>query len=169
MKDGNSSNCERRFQSILSEDSGRFGRITRIYAGSDAEDLVQEMLLQIWKSLPTFDEKSRLGTWCYRIALNTAISWKRDRVRAKRRPPEHRHPAESLAITFGDSDEFRLLERFLPTLSEIDRAVVMMFLDDLSNQEMADTIGVSNGAIRTRLSRICERLEQWEATDDEAR
>ena len=124
--------------------------------------------MQIWKCLRAFDEQSKLGTWCYRIALNTAMTWKRDRVRAKRQPPEHRHPAETLVVPFGDSDEIRLLERFLQTLSEIDRAVLLMYLDDLSNQEMADTMGVSNGAIRTRISRIRERLEQWEATDDEA-
>lgn len=168
MKDRQSSNREHRFQSILNENSSRFGRIARIYAGSDAEDLVQEMLMQIWKCLRAFDEQSKLGTWCYRIALNTAMTWKRDRVRAKRQPPEHRHPAETLVVPFGDSDEIRLLERFLQTLSEIDRAVLLMYLDDLSNQEMADTMGVSNGAIRTRISRIRERLEQWEATDDEA-
>ncbi|MGI9474208.1 MAG: RNA polymerase sigma factor [Rubripirellula sp.] len=151
----------------MNESSDRFGRIARIYAGSDAEDLVQEILLQVWRSLPSFDEKSRLGTWCYRIALNTAISWKRDRGRAMRCPPEHRWPTESLSSK-NDSDDLQLLHRFLASLSEIDRAVLLMYLEDLSNQEIADSIGVSNGAIRTRISRIREQLENWEANDGEA-
>ena len=89
-------------------------------------------------------------------------------MRAKRQPPENRVGADSLATQPNVSDQARLLERFLASLSEIDRAVLMMYLDDLTNQEIADSMGVSCGAIRTRISRIRDQLKVWEADDDES-
>ncbi len=124
--------------------------------------------MQIWRSLPGYDLQARLGTWSYRVALNTAISWKRRKARGKRRAPETRLPPDHLQSRAGESNELRLLERFLQTLSEIDRAVLLMYLDDLTSTEIAASIGVSNGAIRTRLSRIRDQLRDWERDDDES-
>ena len=152
---------EQRFKSIIDENHARFGRIARVYAGSDAEDLVQEVLLQIWRSLPEYDSKSKLATWAYRIALNTAISWRRRITREKRQPPENRLGPETLTSSPDSSNETELLARFLDSLSEIDRAVLVMYLDDLTNQEIAEAMGVSDGAIRTRISRIRYQLEAW--------
>jgi len=158
---------EQRFKSIVDESRHRLGRLARIYAGGDAEDLVQEILLQVWRSLPGYDQRAKLSTWCYRIALNTAISWRRDAMRAKRQPPGNRLATDSLQSPANFSNEAQLLDRFLESLSEIDRAVLLMYLDDLTNQEIAESIGVSDGAIRTRISRIRDQLETWEACDGE--
>ncbi len=159
---------QQRFHLIVDENRDRVGRIARVYAGGDAEDLVQEILMQIWRSLPSYDQTATINTWCYRIALNTAISWRRSATRAKRRPPENRVATESLLGQADFSSEAKLLERFLNSLSEIDRAVLLMYLDDLSNQEIAESMGVSDGAIRTRISRIREQLRNWEAGDEES-
>lgn len=136
-----------------------------MYAQGEAEDLAQEILLQIWRSLPEYDQKAKLSTWAYRIALNTAISWKRRVTRLKRQPPENRIASDTLESGAVFSDEAKLLQRFLETLSEVDRAVLLMYLDDLTNEEIADSIGVSHGAIRTRISRIRNQLKTWEASD----
>lgn len=159
---------EQRFNSIVDDNHNRFGRIARVYAGNDAEDLVQEILMQVWRSLPDYDLRAKLSTWCYRIALNTAISWRRTATRAKRRPPENRVASDSLPSQTNFSNEAELLDRFLDSLSEVDRAVLLMYLDDLTNKEIAESIGVSNGAIRTRISRIRDQLETWEAKDGES-
>lgn len=165
MDQDDSSLREQRFQAIIDENRNRVGRIARLYAGSDAEDLVQEILMQVWRSLPGYDQKAKLSTWCYRIALNTAVSWRRNATRAKRQPPENRVATDSLPSQMDFSNETQLLGRFLDSLSEIDRAVLLMYLDDLTNEEIAESIGASHGAIRTRISRIQDRLENWEATD----
>ncbi len=159
---------QQRFNTIVDENRDRVSRIARVYAGVDAEDLVQEILMQVWRSLPGYDQKAKLSTWCYRIALNTAISWKRDATRAKRRRPENRVATEHLPSQTNFSNEAKLLDRFLGSLSEIDRAVLLMYLDDLTNQEIAESIGVSDGAIRTRISRIRDQLKNWEANDGES-
>ncbi len=157
--------CEERFEQIVGESHLRFGRIARAYAGEEAEDLAQEMLLQIWRSLPSYDERATLSTWSYRIALNTAISWRRRVTRSKRQPPPQRCPTDSLVSNTDFSDDGKLLQRFLNTLSEIDRAVIIMVLDDFSHQEIASSLGVNPGTIRTRISRIRKRLENWESDD----
>jgi RNA polymerase sigma-70 factor (ECF subfamily) len=159
---------EQRFNAIIDEHRDRVGRIARVYAGNEAEDLVQEILMQIWRGLPAFDQQAKLSTWCYRIALNTAISWRRNATREKRQPPENRVAPDALQSHTNFSNESRLLERFLESLSEIDRAVLLMYLDDLTHQEIAESIGVSDGAIRTRISRIRDQLEIWEANDGES-
>ena len=159
---------QQRFNSIVDENHNRIGRIARVYAGSEAEDLVQEILMQVWRALPNYDQGAKLSTWCYRIALNTAITWRRRATRAKRQPPKNRVAAETLPSQTSYSNEARLLEQFLTSLSEIDRAVLLMYLDDLTHDEIAESIGISNGAIRTRISRIRDRLENWEANDGEA-
>lgn len=121
--------------------------------------------MQLWRGLPHYDSRAKLSTWCYRIALNTAISWRRDAQRLKRMPPEHRHGTETLVGQQHFSDEVALLERFLATLSEVDRAILLMYLEDLTSEESAEAMGMSAGAIRTRLSRIRGQLRNWEASD----
>ena len=168
MNQNDNSLREQRFKSIVDENRDRVGRIARVYAGLDAEELVQEILMQIWRSLPSYDQKAKLSTWCYRIALNTAISWRRNATRAKRQPPENRVATDSLPSQTNFSNEAQLLGRFLDSLSEIDRAALLMYLDNLTNEEIAESMGVSNGAIRTRISRIRNQLETWEANDGES-
>lgn len=121
--------------------------------------------MQIWRGLPHYDSRAKLSTWSYRIALNTALSWKRDHQRLKRLPPEHRHDTETLAGQQYFSDEVALLERFLVTLGDVDRAILLMYLEDLAGEDIADAMGMTAGAVRTRLSRIRSRLRNWEASD----
>ena len=165
VKPNDDSHRRQRFDSIVAESRDRLGRIARVYGASEAEDLLQEIMLQIWRSLPSFSQKSKTSTWCYRIALNTAITWKRNRTRSKRLPPKNRVTTDMLESQTNFSNEAKLLHRFLETLSEVDRAVLLMYLDDLTTAEIADSIGASCGAIRTRISRIRSRLENWETTD----
>ncbi|MEM8670408.1 MAG: RNA polymerase sigma factor [Planctomycetota bacterium] len=165
MRQSESDRAEQ-FQQILSENRARFGRISRVYGGADNEDLVQEILMQIWRSLPDYQQQATLSTWAYRIAINTAITWKRSSHRAKRRPPDQRLPPDQLPSSQSTCHELDLLNRFLNALSEIDQAVLVMYLDDLTNQEIAAAMGVSHGAIRTRISRIRDRLKHWESDDE---
>lgn len=157
-----------RFDEVLDQYRGRLGRIARTYAGRDSDDLLQEILLQIWRSLPAFAGHSSLGTWCYRVAINTAISWKR---RTSRKQVEHSSGAmdELPSTADGSANEAGLLKRFLATLGEVDQTILLMHLENLETSEIAAAIGVSEGAIRTRMSRLRQKLAAWDAPlDDEA-
>lgn len=142
------------------------GRIALTYAGQDSDDLLQEILLQIWRSLPGFEDRSSIGTWCYRIAINTAISWKR---KAKRKQVERASSAldDRPATSNAGSNEAGLLNRFLATLGDVDQAVLLMHLDNVDHSEIAAALGVSEGAIRTRMSRLRQKLSAWDNPIDQ--
>jgi len=130
-------------------------RLARVYAGADGEeeDLRQEILFQLWRGLPSFRGDSAPGTWLYRVALNIALTWRR---RAGRRVATHPMPPEELPTgTAGaPGDPVAMLEGFLATLGEVDRSVLLLYMEDLSYQQIADVTGLSASAVGVRVHRI---------------
>jgi RNA polymerase sigma-70 factor (ECF subfamily) len=161
MRDPDDKARQARFRAVLEGNLARLRCVARSYAREgEHEDLLQEMLVQIWRSLPTFQEHARLSTWVYRIALNTALASLRRRYR---QPAAHHMAHEDLLplapSSVGDPvDMDVLLERFLATLEPVDRAVLMLSLDDLSYAEIADITGLSINAVGIRLNRIKQRF-----------
>src|SRR4051794_9633730 len=93
------------FQELLRANAGRWRAIARSYAGRDEDDLFQEILLQIWRSLAPFEGKSALGTWCYRVALNSAMSWRRaTQTRRGRFPARADYRLSSIPSPDGQPD-----------------------------------------------------------------
>lgn len=157
------SDRQARFDEVLAQYRGRLGRIALTYAGRESDDLLQEILLQIWRSLPGFEDRSSIGTWCHRIAINTAISWKRkaERKKVERASSElDQHPASG---SDGPNHETGLLKRFLASLGDVDQAVLLMHLDNVDHSDIAKALGVSDGAIRTRMSRLRQKLAAWDS------
>ena len=153
---------EARFRELLERSHARWAGIARAYAEArDRDDLVQEIVLQVWQSLDRFTGQSSLDTWAYRVALNTALAWRR---KAAMRTKKLVQSTTNLAELPGDrgsaSDVQRVLDRFLTSLSEGDRAVLVLHLDGLSQADSAEVLGISEGAYRTRLHRIRCRFEE---------
>jgi RNA polymerase sigma-70 factor (ECF subfamily) len=151
------------FEQILHRNRRRLAAIAYAYADREAEDLLQEILLQLWRSKKGFQHRSAIDTWCYRVALNTAISWQRRRQR-QRLPPTAVDLDQLSGPTRGDNAP-ALLQVFMRTLSEVDRALLVMYLDDLSGDEMAQALGITVGAVRVRIHRIKSALANWKAGD----
>ncbi|MGQ0635475.1 MAG: RNA polymerase sigma factor [Planctomycetaceae bacterium] len=151
-----------RFCDLLNRNHARWSGIARAYAPApDREDLVQEIALQVWQSLDRFAGGASLDTWAYRVALNTALAWRR---KAATRSKKLTRSTADVAEVSGDrgieSDVHRALDPFLAALSDGDRAVLLLHLDGLSNAEAAEVIGISEGAYRTRLHRVRRRFEE---------
>ena len=153
------------FDELLQRNRGRFAAVARAYTDQDADDLLQEMLLQIWRSLSSFSHRSNIDTWCYRVALNTAMTWRRSQSRRKQRIPAGSCDVGQVPADADGRDSLRLLEKFLETLSKSDRAVVLLYLDDLTGSEMSEVLGISEGAVRVRIHRIKEKLAKWQVGD----
>jgi RNA polymerase sigma-70 factor (ECF subfamily) len=158
--------AEARFSELVRSNRTRLWGIARAYGRAEADDLLQEILLQVWRALPRFRGESRVDTWCYRVALNTALDWRRksERRRASGTTGCGTDAAECARRLDGETDE-ALLARFLDTLSDTDRACLLMYLEDLDHAGIAEVLGVSEGAARTRLSRIKSKLAEWEPLD----
>lgn len=153
------------FDDLLDRNRGRFAAIARAYAGTDMDDLLQEILLQIWRSLGSFEGLSSIDTWCYRIALSTSLTWRRSQSRRKKNIPSEASDMGEVPAATDGHNSVELLERFLQTLSKSDRALVLLYLDDLSGSEMAEVMGLSEGAVRVRIHRIKKKLTDWQVGD----
>lgn len=153
------------FARLQEHNRGRLTAIARTYAGLEADDLLQEILLQIWRALPGFQHRSNIDTWCYRIALNTAISWRRSANSKKCARIAETADMNQLPGAVDGHDPVEMLQRFLQTLSDADRAVVLMYLDGLSGSEMAEVLGLSEAAVRVRIHRIKCRIANGSVGD----
>ena len=146
---------ERVFLEMLEAHAPRLRRIASSYArGADRGDLYQEMLCALWRGLPGFRGDAALGTWVYRVALNTALSHVR---RRKRQPPEVEGVDGTTAhpTTAGDPGrEDAILQDFMGSLGEIDRSILILYLDGLSHERMAEVTGLSAGAVAVRVHRM---------------
>lgn len=159
------------FNELLLRNRGRFIVIARSFAREEVDDLLQEILLQIWRSLDRFAGESALDTWCYRVALNTAISWRRTTsTRQSQLPVE---PAEleqltrSVAGSESDPHELQQLEQFIDTLPKTERGLLLMYLDGLGSREMSEITGISEGAIRVRIHRLKQQAARWNDSREE--
>lgn len=163
MKDRHESGLTAQFRTLLHDNHGRLRRIARSYAPpGEHEDLLQDILAQIWRSLPGFDGRAPVASWVYRIALNTALGQLRKRYS---QPVLHAmDQTELLGVSpasVGDPrDPEVLLDTFLASLGPIDRAVLMLALDDLPYAEIAAITGLNVNAVGIRLSRIKQRFNQ---------
>ncbi len=124
-------------------------------------DLFQEIVLQLWRSFPTFRGEAKITTWMYRIALNTAISGLRKQGRSIKTEDIHeRH------FNFSDDDDdtreesYQKLQWAIRQLTEIERAMIMMALDEIPYEEIAETIGITQNNVRVRMNRIREKLRK---------
>jgi RNA polymerase sigma factor (sigma-70 family) len=135
-------------------------KICRLYRDSkeDQEDLFQEIVYQLWKSYPAFKRESKVSSWMYRIALNTAIAVYRKsgiKVDYYQEFPESIHPVHDKPV----SENEELLFCALRKLNDAEKAVISLYLEDFSYQEMAEITGLSETNVGARLNRIKNKLK----------
>jgi RNA polymerase sigma-70 factor (ECF subfamily) len=138
---------------LLSAYGGALRRIARTYAGArgEAEDLHQEILLQLWRGLASFRGDSAPGTWLYRVALNTALTWRRRSDRDARADSAlGRLPGETAGVP---RSEAAILDELLASLGPIDRSVLLLYLEGLSYHEIGEVTGLSASAVGVRIHR----------------
>ncbi|HEY4108469.1 sigma-70 family RNA polymerase sigma factor [Puia sp.] len=152
----------------IQDNKGILYKISASYCrnAGDREDLMQEMLYQLWRSGPRFDENQKFSTWMYRIALNVAISFYR---KANRSGVTVALDAEAhFADNNGDEvleQRMEVLQRFIQSLNELDKALMILYLEERPYLEIADILGISETNVATKLSRIKGRLKQEFKTD----
>ena len=152
------------FVQLLNEHQPLIYKVCNLYGHTltDREDLFQEIVVQLWKAYPRFRRESKFSTWLYRIALNTAISGlrkKRDHIASFE--PE-KLPTEIQEETYSDEKEIQLQQMYsgIRQLSEIERALVMLYLEDKSYEEMEEILGINQNNLRVKMNRIKEKLRK---------
>ncbi len=143
--------------------SGIIIKICRAYTDrqEDFEDYYQEVCLQIWKSKDNFREQSEWSTWIYRLSLNVCLTLLKKKKNNRQHFISDALPIEDTEDSRVFSDEsLNLLYSAIRKLSEIDRAVILLYLEEKTYQEIADIIGTNPNNIGVRVKRIKERLKK---------
>ena len=152
------------FVALLQAHQALIRRVSRLYCSDpdDRQDLFQEIVLQLWRAYPRYEARpeAKLSTWLYRIALNVAISNLRQRTR---RPAPVGLDDEALAVAQApdagpDADDRATLYRAIARLSEVDKAFVLLYLEDRPYDEMADILGITQNNVRVKMHRVQEKL-----------
>lgn len=161
------------FRQVLHEHGGIVARVSRAYSANvdDGQDLAQDILLQIWRSLPDFAGRSKLSTWVYRVALNTAIRWQE---REHRRQQHHKAaliPDAVMAIEPDGADraaQSELVERLsaaIRSLPTTDSTLVLLHLEGLPHGDIAEVLGISAVHVGVKLHRakaaLAEQLKEF--------
>ncbi len=154
------------FQQWLEEHHGIIVKVTRTFAFSaaDAADLRQELLLQLWISLPAYAGQAKPSTWIYRVCLNTALTWRRGKARRDRHlevTPDFVPFATHAASPADHADDRDLLERLyagIKSLPSAERALVLLSLEGLAYREMSEITGLSENHVGVALMRGRQRL-----------
>jgi RNA polymerase sigma factor (sigma-70 family) len=158
----NKSQKEKAFEEVVSKNIGLLYKVARSYSNceEDREDLIQEMILQLWRSIDKYDDTYKLSTWIYRIAMNTAISFLRtDSLRKKHHVITDKTFIEE--IPCGANIELMFeIQRILQSLNKFDRAMLIMHLDGLDYGEIADVLSISASNVATRISRLKQHLNK---------
>jgi len=153
------------FTSWLKEHSASVFQVARAYTltSEECQDLAQEILLQAWQSLPKFEAKASPATWFYRVALHTAMNWRRnDRLRREHQRPWLEVQLPEVAADSGERAEQRelvdQLYRAIHQLPKMDIALMLLYLEDMSYREMASVLGISESNVGVRLSRAKQAI-----------
>jgi RNA polymerase sigma-70 factor (ECF subfamily) len=159
-------NPETLFKSWLTEHGGSVVKVARAYAQTteDCQDLVQEILLQIWRSLPQFQGRASASTWVYRVALNTALDWRRKERRRKVRQQSILEVQDPSVDGLGGAAQAvrrEVVERLYAAIRQLpktDAALVLLYLDDLSYRQIAEVLGTSESNVGVKLNRAKKAL-----------
>jgi RNA polymerase sigma-70 factor (ECF subfamily) len=154
---------QERFVALLEQHRKILFKIASSYArqAADREDLVQEMVFQMWRSFDRYHEDQPFPTWMYRVALNVAISFYRRETRRKRVVVTGDESILELAAApeaHALLEDFAVLKQLIEGLGDFDRALVILYLDGNPQRTMAEILGISESNVGTRLSRIKQKL-----------
>lgn len=152
------------FLSTLEQHKGILYKIANSYCQhtEDRKDLVQEIIIQLWLSFDNYSDQYKYSTWIYRIALNTSISFYRKRNKRNKTEQEVATIFKNSIQEFDFPEEesnIQLLQKFIRELKELDKALILLYLDGLSQAEISNIIGITPTNISTKVNRIKKKLK----------
>ncbi|SFF14628.1 RNA polymerase sigma factor [Thermoflexibacter ruber] len=158
------SDLSQQFLQIIETHKGILYKVAKTYCQNDVDrqDLLQEIMLQIWKSLPNYNTQFAITTWLYRIALNVAISFYRKSNKEHNKNTfllNENHAAIPDMYDINQEERLQILDKFIAELNNLDKALILLYLEDKSHAEIASIMGISVSNVGTKIGRIKEKLK----------
>lgn len=155
---------EHKFISEFQQNQNIIHKVCRIYADNQEahNDLFQEITIQLWKAYPKFRGEAKLSTWMYRIGLNTAITlFRKSKRRIKTQDFDSvLHKIESSDYDNTEEEQLKLMYKAIHQLSDIDKGLIFLYLEDKNYKEISETLGISEVNARVKMNRIKTRLKK---------
>ncbi|MBK6263948.1 sigma-70 family RNA polymerase sigma factor [Marivirga sp. S37H4] len=153
------------FDTFIEGNKGIIFKVANSYCrdAEDRKDLVQEIIIQLWRSFSSFNHSVKRSTWTYRVALNVAISFYRKDVTRKKLTTEL---SGSLVDIIAEheppekEEQFHQLQTFIAELKEMDRALMILYLEDKNQKEIGEILGISETNVSTKIARIKDKLRR---------
>lgn len=154
-----------KFISVIKDNRNLIYKICFSYCSNsdDIKDLQQEILIQLWNSFSKFDGRVKISTWIYRISLYTAISFYRKDCNQNNKKVTLDTSFIPLATSELDSDfkeNIETLYQLIDCLNELDKALILLYLDDINYKGIADILGISETNVATKISRVKKKLKK---------
>lgn len=151
------------FDAFIESNKGIIFKVASSYCKDpdDRQDLVQEIIIQLWRSFISFNNSVKLSTWTYRVALNVAISFYRKDSTRKKATTEL---SGSLVDIIAEhepqekEEQFNQLQQFIAELKDMDRALMILYLEDKNQKEIGEILGITETNVSTKIARIKEKL-----------
>ncbi|MCA4776616.1 RNA polymerase sigma factor [Empedobacter stercoris] len=152
------------FTELIEKNQGIIHKVCRIYTDDkdSHDDLFQEIVLQLWRSYDSFKGDSKFSTWMYQVSLNTAITLIRKKSKSNETDLNETH---FIHLKSEEKDEFleeriTLLYAAIRLLNDVERALVLLFLEDLPYKDIAETLGISEVNARVKMNRVKIKLKE---------
>ncbi|MCD4832650.1 MAG: RNA polymerase sigma factor [Bacteroidales bacterium] len=156
-------NLKEEFVSQIEKHQGIIYKVSRMYCDKEEcrQDLFQDILVQLWQSFPTFNKQSKFSTWMYRVALNTAIA----QFRKDKKNNEDTMSEIPVNIIEEESykekeDRKELVQRAINKLSKAEKAIIILYMDDYTYEEISEIAGITMSNVGVKISRIKTKLQK---------
>lgn len=167
-RDTDAAEQRRRFETLLQEHRGIVHKVANTYCRDehDRADLAQDIAIQLWRAFPSYDPQRTFSTWMYRIALNVAISHTRSQAPRQRNTEAwdestHDFADERAPDPQADSEteqRLRALNRLIAGLEPLNRALLLLYLEERSHREIGEVLGLSETNVATKIGRLKQRI-----------
>ncbi len=151
------------FKEMIEQNKGILFKVARAYCPNeeDRQDLLQEIMIQVWQSMYKYNHQCKISTWLFRISLNVAISfYRKNKTRNTKFTELNEQSKQITAEDKTDTEQqLSLLEQFISELKAIDKALMILYLEDKSHTEIAEVLGISVSNVGTKIGRIKEKLK----------
>lgn len=153
---------QQQFEHLLTQHQKIIYKVCNLYCDdkTDREDLYQEICLQAWKSYASFKGEAQFSTWLYRVALNTAITFFK---KEKKQIATVYNDVLPELKTFNDTqieEQFKAMYKAIGNLNKIDKALVMLYLEDYNYNQIGETLGITPNNVAVKMNRIKVKLKE---------
>ena len=150
------------FLEQINSNIGIAHKVCNIYFrdSDEREDVMQEMMYQLWRSHKSFDGRSKFSTWMYRVCLNTVLTYRRKNKNDRKESLSNVHHQIAAPQPNGKEETMEMLSKAIESLSPVNKAIILLYLEDMSYEEIATITGLTKTNVSVRIMRAKKELEE---------